>query len=177
MKILTFALAFSALPLFAQTPPARDLNEAQRLLQEVQQQVAPLFVQLRQESEVLGIIAKAERELGEGSPRSAIDDALKMIAEYIEREESAGRPLTREMQHYLSTAREKLERARITAAEQEIATARRYLHDELVHPLQVRVGVNVTQLMAYQQMLQMLGQRAGAVMQTSVGAMQSGSRK
>jgi hypothetical protein len=107
----------------------------------------------------------------------AVDDARRTIDDFIEQEEKARRPLSKEMFHYLRLTREAIEKILLTASEEAVIAARDYIHTEVIHPLQVRAGTHVTQLMNYQQRLINLSERLRPNVAAAVAAIQSGSRK
>lgn len=146
-----------AAPLSAQYAPARDLRDAVRLLQEVQRQIEPAIAAVRDESAVLNMLAKAEKQLKDAQPMSSFDEARKVIDEFAGRRAGIDPPLSRDLRKTIEDARQILATMRPMM---NAAAARERLHHEIVHPLQRQVVRNGGDLQQLTQQLQFMQQRA-----------------
>lgn len=126
-------------------PPARDLDEAAKMIQEVGRALEPAMMAVRDESSVLGALTAAQRKLEEvNQPGIAVDEALKPIDEYVDKRGTLTFSLSREMQDHLRLAREVIATANMPP--HNIVDARERLHHKFVHPLQARVIRNAQKL-------------------------------
>ena len=166
---LTLAIVLSTPSLFAQYgPPARDLRDAVRMLQETQRQIDPAIAVVRDEVAVLNSLAKAEKQLKEAQPMSSFDDATKVIDEYLQHRRAVDPPLSRELQRTVDEARRILE---ATRPMMNVPAARERLHHEIVHPLQRQVVRSAGELQQISQQLQFMSQRVmNQVLPEALGA-------
>lgn len=148
MKRLEMAIVVlvSAVHVNAQwIPPARDLDEAAKMIQEVGRALEPAMMAVRDESSVLGALATAQRKLEEvNQPGLAVDEALKPIDEFLDKRATLTFALSREMQDHIRLAREVIATANMPP--NNIDGARERLHHKFVHPLQARVIRNAQKL-------------------------------
>ncbi len=143
--------------LFAQYgPPARDLRDAVKMLQDVQRLIDPAITAVRDDTAVLNALAKAEKQLKDPQPMSSFDDATKVIDEFVERRAGIDPPLSRDLRISIDAARRILAETRPTM---NASAAREKMHHQVVHPLQRQVIRNVDQLQQLSQQLQFMSQR------------------
>lgn len=143
---VSFVVVLSAAHLNGQwIPPARDLDEAAKMIQEVGRALEPAMMAVRDESSVLGALTAAQRKLEEvNQPGIAVDEALKPIDEYVDKRGTLTFSLSREMQDHLRLAREVIATANMPP--NSIGDARERLHHKFIHPLQARVIRNAQKL-------------------------------
>ncbi len=149
---LVMLVFISATNLHAQyIPPARDLDEATKMIQEVGRALQPAMIAVRDESDVLGVLALAHRKLQEheNQPATAVDEALKPIDEYLEKRKTLELALSREMQDYLRRSREMI--ASANTPPNSLGDARERLHHKFIHPMQMRVVRNAQKLADFEQ--------------------------
>ena len=137
-------------------PPARDLRDAVRMLQEVQRLIDPAVAAVRDDTAVLNALAKAEKQLKDPQPMSSFDDAGKVIDEFLQHRGNADPPLSRELQRSIADAQRILKDARPLM---NVTIAREKLHHDVVHLLQRQVIRNVDQLQQLSQQLAFMSQR------------------
>jgi hypothetical protein len=146
-NVLLTLVVIAAAPLNAQwIPPARDLDEATKLVQEVGRALEPAMAAVRDEASVLGVLTAAQRKLeeGESQPATAVDEALKPFDDFLGKRATMTFALSREMQDYLRLAREII--ASANTPPNSIALAHERLHHKFIHPLQTRVIRNAHKL-------------------------------
>ena len=142
--VVLFLLA-GTVPLFAQYgPPAKDLDDAQQILEEIERQLAPAVSEARERAEVLSVIARAHNRLEGALPATEIGAALEDIATFLERRDRNDQPLSRENQKAIDSVRKELELA--SNPPYAIAALRERLHHEFVHPLERQVLANLADL-------------------------------
>ncbi len=148
MKRVGFLLLVfvSAVPVEAQLiPPARDLDEAVKMIQEVGRALEPAMMAVRDDAAVLAALTAAHRRLEEeNQPATAVDEALKPIDEYVAKRQTLDFALSREMKDHLRLAREII--ASANTPPNSIGDVRERLHHKFIHPLQSRVIRNAQRL-------------------------------
>lgn len=150
---LSMASVLLAASLFGQYgPPARDLDEAVRLLQEVQRQIEPAVAAARDEAAVLNVITRAQNELKGNQPVTAVDSALNIVDEFVERREKNDRDFSRDLRRTLASVRREIEQARVPP--HSLEETRERLHHQYVHPLQRQVMRNAQHLQQFAQFVQ-----------------------
>ena len=158
LAILTLMLLGPAGSVFAQYgPPARDLRDAVRMLQETQRLIEPAIAAVRDDTAVLNAIAKAEKQLKDPQPMSSFDDATKVLTEFEDHRNAVEPPISRDLQRVIESARRIIAEGRTTM---NVAVAREKLHHDVVHPLQRQVMRNVDQLQQLIQQLNFMSQRS-----------------
>ncbi|HSP14544.1 MAG TPA: hypothetical protein VLV78_07325 [Thermoanaerobaculia bacterium] len=155
--VLAAVLMLTGTSLFAQFPPARDLRDAVRLLQETQRQIEPAIAAVRDEAALLNTLAKAEKQLKDAQPMSSFDEAGKVINEFADRRAGIDPPLSRELRKTIEDARQILA---ATRPMMNAGAARERLHHEIVHPLQQKVIRSAGELQQLAQQFQFMQQRA-----------------
>lgn len=154
---VTLTIILSTSSVLAQYgPPARDLRDAVRMLQETQRQIDPVIAIVRDEVAVLNSLSKAEKQLKDAQPMSSFDDATKVIDEFVQHRGAVDPPLSRELRRTIDDARRILE---ATRPMMNVPTARERLHHEIVHPLQRQVMRSAGELQQISQQLQFMSQR------------------
>lgn len=138
-------------------PPARDLRDAARMLQDVQRLIEPAIAAVRDDTAVLNALSKAEKQLKDPQPMSSFDDATKVIDDFARRRAGIDSPLSRDLQITVDAARRILIETRPAM---NPAAARERMHHQVVHPLQRQVIRNIEQLQQLTQQLQFMSQRA-----------------
>jgi hypothetical protein len=143
--IVALFLLSGAVPLFAQYgPPARDLDDAQQILKEIERQLTPAVAEAREQAEVLNVIAKAHNQLEGALPATEITSAIKIIDDYLERLDRNEHELSRENRKTIDSVRKELELA--SNPPYAIPALRERLHHEFVHPLEREVLANLADL-------------------------------
>lgn len=143
--MVALVLLAGVTPLFAQYgPPARDLEDAQQILKEIERQLTPAVLEARDRAEVLDVIAKAHNRLEGALPATEISSAIKDIDTYVERRMNVEHELSRENQKVLDSVRKELELA--SNPPYAIAALRERLHHEFVHPLERQVLRNLAEM-------------------------------
>jgi len=156
--ILALLLLIPAGSLFVQYgPPARDLRDAVKMLQEVHRLIEPALSAVRDDTAVLNAIAKAEKQLKDPQPMSSFDDATKVLNEFEEHRNAVEPAISRDLQRVIETARRIIAEGRATM---NVAAAREKLHHDVVHPLQRQVVRNIDQLQQVIQQLNFMSQRS-----------------
>lgn len=134
---LALCLVFVSTTLFAQYgPPAKDLDEAQFFMREIQRQLEPAMNEVRDRAAVFATVARAHNRLVGKEPASEISDAMKIVDDFVDRRRRSGKELSRENQKTLDSVHKELELAQPPYA---IAALRERLHHEFVHPLERQV--------------------------------------
>lgn len=156
--VLAVMLFLPSIAAFGQYgPPARDLRDAVKMLQDAQRLIEPAITAIRDNSAVLMALAKAEKQLKDAQPMTSFDDADKVIKEYLDHRENLESTLSRDLQKTIAEAQRILRENR---ALNNVALAREKLHHLIVHPLQRQVVRDVEQLQQVTQQLQFMSQRA-----------------
>jgi len=114
-------------------PPAKDLDEAQFFMREIQRQIEPAVTEARDRAVVLGILTRAQNKLIGKEPASEISDAIRAIDDFLYRREQSGKELSRENLKTLAAVRKELE---IQQPPYAVLALRERLHHEFVHPLE-----------------------------------------
>jgi hypothetical protein len=138
-------------------PPARDLRDAVKMLQETQRLIEPAIAAVRDDTAVLNAIAKAEKQLKNAQPMSSLDDATKVLNEFEDHRNAVEPAISRDLARVIESARRIIAEGRATM---NAAAAREKLHHDVVHPLQRQVMRNVDQLQQLVQQLNMMAQRS-----------------
>lgn len=155
--LVVLALLLSAAAAHAQYgPPARDLRDAVRMLQEVQRLIEPAVSAVRDDTAVLNALSKAEKQLKEPQPMTSFDDAGKTIEEFLQHRGGIDPPLSRELRGSVAEAQRILQDGRSLM---NVKIARERLHHDVVHPLQRQVIHNADQLQQLSQQLAFMSQR------------------
>src|ERR1700753_394682 len=102
--VCLLALAFFVSPLSAQT--AMSVPDAQRLATDHVREVQPAIAAVNQEARTLATISGAAHRLNEFQPATGIDEAIHLIADFVQKEDRAGHPLTMELQRLVNQARD-----------------------------------------------------------------------
>ncbi|MBV9493943.1 MAG: hypothetical protein JOZ54_06835 [Acidobacteria bacterium] len=158
MKTAVFAALLLAAPtLFAQYPDqARDLRDAQRLLGNLFQQLKPALDDAQQTADTLALIASVHKTLVEDPPLMAVDKALERMADFIERAEKAGKPLSRENFHAIKLVQQLLSDTKLGPQPPDLLPIREKIHHENLSELQRRVVNNQGTLQSLKESLQRL---------------------
>jgi hypothetical protein len=139
-------------------PPARDLDEAVKMIQEVGRALEPAMMAVRDDAAVLAALTAAQRKLEEEhQPATAVDEALKPIDEYMAKRRMLDFALSREMKDYLRLAREII--AAANTPPNSVGDVRERLHHKFIHPLQSRVIRNAQRLADIEQMYRYVVER------------------
>jgi len=155
--LLVLALFLPAAAAHAQYgPPARDLRDAVKMLQEVQRLIEPAISAIRDDTAFLNALSKAEKQLKDPQPMTSFDDAGKVIEEFLQHRGNIDPPLSRELQGAVAEAQRILKDAHSLT---NVRMARERLHHDVVHPLQRQVIRNVDQLQQLSQQLAFMSQR------------------
>lgn len=155
--VLALLLSAAAATAHAQYgPPARDLRDAVRMLQEVQRLIEPAVSAVRDDTAVLNALSKAEKQLKEPQPMTSFDDAGKTIEEFLQHRGGIDPPLSRELRGSVAEAQRILQEGRSLM---NVKIAREKLHHDVVHPLQRQVIRNADQLQQLSQQLAFMSQR------------------
>jgi hypothetical protein len=132
--LLALSLLFGAVSLSAQYgPPARDLEEAQFFLRELQRQIEPAITEARDQAIVFGLVSRVHNKLIGKEPATEISDGIKLIDDFLDRRHRAANELSRENVKTLASVRKELELAQPPYA---ILALRDRLHHEFVHNLE-----------------------------------------
>lgn len=135
----------SSVPLVAQYgPPARDLDDAQQILKEIERQLTPAVNDARERADVLNVIARAHNRLEGALPATEITAAIDILDTFLERRERNNEPLSRENQRAIDSVRKELELAKNPPF--AIAALRERLHHDFVHPLERQVLANLAEM-------------------------------
>lgn len=152
--LIVVLLLFPSTSVFAQYgPPARDLRDAVRMLQEVQRLIEPAIAAVRDDTAVLAALAKAEKQMKDAQPMTSFDDAEKTINEFLEHRNAMPEPMSKELERTIAEAQRVLRDGRSLM---NVRMTREKLHHEVVHPLQRQVLRNVDQLQGVTQQLQFM---------------------
>ena len=136
MSLSLLATAILAIPAMAQ--PARDIYDAQQMVRSQERDMQPVLAQVRELGTVLGMFANVQQKLIGSQPRTALDDAIRVIDDYMQDAQARGAPLDRELRSMLTTARKMLDDARIGPPLSDVTSLRERLHHNYIHPLQRR---------------------------------------
>ncbi len=132
--ILALFLLLGVPPLFGQyAPPARDLDEAVKYMNELTRQLEPALKEARDQAYVFGLVARATNRLAGKEPAQEVSAAKKLIDDFLDARERSGVELSRENAKTIASVRQELELAQPPYA---IAALRERLHHEFVHPLE-----------------------------------------
>jgi hypothetical protein len=153
---LILALLLPATALGQYGPPALDLRDAVKILQDVQRLIDPAIAAVRDDTAVLAALAKAEKQLKDPQPMSSFDDAGKVIEEFLQHRANIDPPLSKDLQRTIGEAQRILQEGRSLM---NVTIAREKLHHEVVHPLQRQVIRNADQLQQLSQQLAFMSQR------------------
>jgi len=145
--------------LFAQYAgaPAREMREAVRYLQETQRSIEPAIQAVRDQADVLSMLATAAMQLKDSQPASSFDDAIKVIDTYMEKRHENDTALTRDLDRTVASARQILT---INKPILNVAAAREQLHHDVIHPMQRDAMGNAAELQGFIQQLQFMQGRA-----------------
>jgi hypothetical protein len=138
MKItIALWLLLAASPLFAQYgPPAKDLDEAQFFMREIQRQLEPAVTEARDRAAVFSAVTRAHNKLIGKEPAAEVSDAIKVIDDFLYRRKQSGKELSRENLKTLDSVRKELELAQPPYA---IPVLYERLHHAFVHNLERQV--------------------------------------
>jgi hypothetical protein len=155
--ILALFALLVAFPLSAQYgPPAKDLEEAQFFLRELQRQIEPAINEARDQAVVFGLVARVHTRLVGKEPATELSDGIKLIDDFLERRHRAGNELSRENEKTLASVRRELELAQPPYA---ILALRDRLHHEFVHNLERQALKNLQRVEQMQSEWMVLEQR------------------
>jgi hypothetical protein len=141
---VTLTIILSTSSVLAQYgPPARDLRDAVRMLQEVQRLIDPAIAAVRDDTAVLNALAKAEKQLKDAQSMSSFDEAGKVIDDFMKHRDAVDPPLSKDLKRTIDDARKILTETRPMMA---VGVARERLHHDIVHPLQRQVLRNAGEL-------------------------------
>ena len=155
--LLVLALLLPTAAVHAQYgPPARDLRDAVKMLQEVQRLIEPAISAVRDDTAVLNALSKAEKQLKDPQPMTSFDGAGKVLEEFLAHRGTIDPPLSRDLLGSVSAAQRVLQEGRSLM---NVTIAREKLHHDVVHPLQRQVIRNVDQLQQLSQQLAFMSQR------------------
>ena len=126
-------------------PPARDLNDVQRLTAEYQRLTRDAVAEPGRYAEALLLIASVHSSLREGPAPAAIDEALSKIDQYLTKHERDDPPLSKEVMRYIRLAKTWLEDAKMGPTP-ELLPLRERIHHEIMHPMQRVLLMNVEQM-------------------------------
>jgi len=138
MRRLIWSLGALALALSASAqymPPARDLNDVQRLTTEYQRLTSAALTEPGRYADALNLITGVHVSLREGPALPAIDNALDKINKYLEKHERDDPPLPKDVLRYINLAKTWLEDAKM-GPPPELLELRERIHHEIMHPMQ-----------------------------------------
>ena len=134
---IAMCLLLVSLPVCAQYgPPAKDLEDAQFFMRELQRQLGPAATEARDRAQVFTTVARAANKLVGREPATEISDAIAILDDFVERRRRGGNELSRDNEQTISSVRKELELAQPPYA---IPALRERLHHEFVHTLQRQV--------------------------------------
>ena len=137
-------------------PPARDIRDAVRMLQEVQRAIEPAITAVRDQAAVLDMLTRAANQLKESQPATSFDDAEKVIDEYLRRRGESDPGIPRDLERTIASARQILEQHKPILA---VRQAREHLHHDVIHPLQRDAMRNAAELQGLAAQLQFMQTR------------------
>ena len=126
-------------------PPARDLNDVQRLTAEYQRLTRDAVAEPGRYADALLLLAAVHSSLRDGPAPAAIDDALAKIDGYMRKHERDDPPLPKDVVRYVRLAKTWLEDAKMGPSP-ELLPLRERIHHEIMHPLQRILLVQVEQM-------------------------------
>lgn len=135
-------------------PPARDINEATRMITEVGRALQPVLNQAKEHAAVATLLQKVQRQLADDNA-GALTAAMDSIDEYLRQRESADQPNSRDMLRHIEAVRAKIEQQKLLPSTNDLKPLREDIHHEHVHPLQKIVLGDAN---AYQQLSDSLDQ-------------------
>lgn len=138
MRELLWSLGAVALALSASAqymPPARDLQDVQRLTTEYQRLTAPALQEPARYADALVLITSVHVSLREGPALPAIDNALEKINLYLSKHEKDDPPLPKDVLRYINLAKTWLEDAKM-GPPPDLLSLRERIHHEIMHPMQ-----------------------------------------
>jgi len=146
MKITHCLLAGAIFATPAMAQPARDVFDAQQMVRAQDRDMQPVLAQTRELATVLAMFANVQQKLIGGQPRTALDDAIRVIDDYNSDARARAAPLDRELRATLASARKMLDDARIGPPLTDVTDIRERLHHNVIHPLQRRAVQVIGQL-------------------------------
>lgn len=147
MKMIVAAF-FLASPLLGQYygPPARDLQEAQRMISDLQKQLEPAFLRARDQAETLQLVNRVERIIDEYPPNDATGRAIEAIDEFLVRRDEREAEFPRELRIVINNVRKWLDDTRLGPPQSDLSPLRERIHHEVTHSLQKQVLANARTL-------------------------------
>jgi hypothetical protein len=116
-------------------PPARDLNDVQRLTTEYQRLTMSALQEPAKYADALLLISSVHVSLRDGPALSAIDDALGKIEKYTSKHERDDPPLPKDIVRYVALCKTWLEDAKM-GPPPDLLSLRERIHHEVMHPMQ-----------------------------------------
>jgi hypothetical protein len=144
MSLSLLVTAILAMPAMAQ--PARDVFDAQQMVRAQERDMQPVLAQVRELGAVLGLFANVQQKLIGSQPRTALDDGIRVIDDYVNDSRARGAPLDRELRTMLTAARKVLDDARVGPPLNDVTAVRERLHHNFIHPLQRRAVQTIGQI-------------------------------
>lgn len=138
------------------TDQARDLRDAQRVVGNLFQQLKPALDDAQQTADTLALIASVHKTLVEDPPLMAIDKALERMADFIERAEKSGKPLSRENFRAIQLVQQLIGDTKLGPQPPDLLPVREKIHHENLSELQRRVVSNQGTLQSLKESLQRL---------------------